>query len=92
MEHLTEEDVKTRLITPALQKSGWCLEQMRMEKTVRRDFQFTDGKVIIKGKTAKRGNPLKADYILEYHGNFPKEVEDFKILTKNEKNGSKKVK
>jgi type I restriction enzyme R subunit len=81
MEHLTEEDVKTRLITPALQKSGWSLEQMRMEKAVRRDFQFTDGKVIIKGKTAKRGNPLKADYVLEHHGNFPIAVVEAKDMT-----------
>ncbi|MDR0676866.1 MAG: DEAD/DEAH box helicase family protein [Elusimicrobiota bacterium] len=70
-EILTEEDVKLRFITPALTNKGWTADQMRMEKAIRRDSKFTDGKVIIKGNTAKRGNPLKADYVLYHHNNFP---------------------
>jgi len=65
MPKLTEEDVKNRFITPALEKSGWQKQQMWMEKF------FTDGKVIIKGKTAKRGTQKKADYLLHHHSNFP---------------------
>ena len=54
MDKLTEEDVKNRLITPAIENAGWHKSQMWMEKF------FTDGKVIIKGKTAKRGSRKKS--------------------------------
>jgi len=78
---LTEEDVKARYITPALLNNGWTLDQMKMEKTIRRDAKFTDGKVIIKGKTARRGNPLKADYVLYHHNNYPIAVIEAKNMT-----------
>ncbi len=65
MPKLTEEDIKNRIITPAIENSGWSKNQMWMEKF------FTDGKVIIKGKTAKRGTRKKADYLLHHHNNFP---------------------
>ena len=67
----SEEDVKNRYITPALEKSGWSKEQMRMEFPMRENLEFTDGKVIIKGKTAKRGKRKSADYLLYHHNNFP---------------------
>lgn len=65
MSKLTEEDVKNRLITPAIEKAGWTKNQMWMEKF------FTDGKVIINGKKTKRGTRKKADYLLHHHNNFP---------------------
>lgn len=65
MPKLTEEDVKNRFITPAIEKSGWLKKQMWLE------YNFTDGKVIIKGKKAKRGTRKKADYLLYNHNNFP---------------------
>lgn len=68
---LSEEDIKNRFITPALGKSGWSKEQMRMEFPMRENIPFTDGKVIIKGKTAKRGTRKSADYLLYHHNNFP---------------------
>lgn len=67
----SEEDVKNRYITPALEESGWSKEQMRMEFPMRENLAFTDGKVIIKGKTAKRGKKKSADYLLYHHNNFP---------------------
>ena len=68
---LTEADIKNRYITPALQNKGWALDQMKMERAIRQDTQFTDGKVIIKGYNARRGNPLRADYVLYNHNNYP---------------------
>ena len=68
---LSEEDVKNRYISPALEKSGWSKEQMHMEFPMRKNIPFTDGKVIIKGKTAKRGTRKSADYLLYHHNNFP---------------------
>lgn len=65
MPKLTEEDIKNRYITPSIEQSGWEKKQMWME------YFFTDGKVIIKGKKAKRGTRKKADYLLYHHNNFP---------------------
>lgn len=65
---LSEEDIKNRHITPAMEKAGWRKEQMRME------FLFTDGRVILDGKKGKRGTRKKADYLLYYrslNSNFP---------------------
>lgn len=57
---LTEEDIKNRYITPAIEQCGWKKEQMRME------FLFTDGRVIPDGKKGKRGVRKKTDYLLYY--------------------------
>lgn len=65
MPKLTEEDVKNRYITPSIEHAGWNKNQMWLEHC------FTDGKVIIKGKKAKRGLQKKADYLLQHHNNFP---------------------
>ncbi|OSI19844.1 EcoAI/FtnUII family type I restriction enzme subunit R [Neisseria dumasiana] len=55
---LTEEDTKLRHITPAIEAAGWAKEQMLME------YFFTDGRVQVHGKTARRGKRKKADYLL----------------------------
>lgn len=80
MVHLTEEDVKNRYITPALTSRGWTLDQMRMERAIRPNFEFTDGKVIIKGNKARRGTPLKADYVLHHHNHYPIAVVEAKNM------------
>jgi type I restriction enzyme R subunit len=56
--HLTEEDVKNRFITPAIDHAGWEKEQYRME------YQFTDGPIIVRGSITDRGKSKKADYLL----------------------------
>ncbi|MGL4993309.1 MAG: EcoAI/FtnUII family type I restriction enzme subunit R [Bacteroidales bacterium] len=68
---LSEEDIKNRYITPAIEASGWFKEQMRMEYSIRFNEPFTDGKIIIKGRKASRGKIKKADYLLHHHNNFP---------------------
>ncbi|MDR2407804.1 MAG: DEAD/DEAH box helicase family protein [Bacteroidales bacterium] len=84
---LSEEDIKNRYITPALEKSGWKKEQMRMEFSIKVDEHFTDGKIIIKGKTAKRGERKKADYLLHHHNNFPIAIVEAKDMTKDVAHG-----
>lgn len=44
MAKLTEEDIKLRYITPAIQQAGWDRTQFRME------YFFTDGQVLVRGK------------------------------------------
>lgn len=62
---LSEEDIKNRYITPAIEKAGWDKKQMRME------YPFTDGRVILRGNVTARGTRKKADYLLSYKNNLP---------------------
>ena len=63
---LTEEDIKYRYITPAIEKAGWKKEQVLME------YFFTDGQVLVRGNTVKRGKRKKADYLLAHNeGHMP---------------------
>lgn len=62
---LTEEDVKNRLITPALEAKNWDREQMYME------YAFTAGRINVFGKQAQRnkGSIKKVDYLLTTKAN-----------------------
>ncbi len=63
---LSERDICTKYITPALERAGWDkMEQIREEVT------FTDGRVIIRGKLVARGKAKRADYILYFKPNIP---------------------
>ncbi len=63
---LSERDVCTKFITPALVKAGWDLQNQ-----IREEVTFTDGRVKVYGKTITRGKRRRADYILYYKNNFP---------------------
>lgn len=78
MNKLTEEDIKHRYITPAIEKSGWEKNQFRME------YFFTDGQVLVMGKVVKRGQRKKADYLLlSKHGNIPLAIVEAKDNTQS---------
>jgi len=62
---LSERDICTKYIIPALQKAGW-----NIEKQVREEVLFTDGRIYVKGQKTKRGERKRADYIL-YYMTFP---------------------
>ena len=62
---LTEEDIKLRYITPAINNAGWKNEHIRME------YYFTDGRVIFQGKVHARQTGKKADYLLFHAVNKP---------------------
>ncbi len=66
---LTEADIRTKFITPALvgaDGSKWdVMTQLREE------VYFTKGRVIVRGKSVRRGEAKKADYILYYKPNIP---------------------
>ncbi|MCX5946825.1 MAG: DEAD/DEAH box helicase family protein, partial [Cyanobacteria bacterium] len=59
---LSETEICDRFITPALQQAGWLLERMR------REYSFTDGRIIVRGKLVSRGRRRRADYLLQYEG------------------------
>jgi type I restriction enzyme R subunit len=63
---LSERDICSKFITPAVQKSGWdVLSQIREE------VFFTKGRIIVRGKLVSRGKAKFADYILYYKPNIP---------------------
>lgn len=66
---LSEEDIKNRYITPAINSAGWTNEQFRMELKV--NAKFTDGKIALNGNRAHREKPKFADYVLYAESNYP---------------------
>lgn len=64
--NLSEQDISTKYIVPAIQNSGWdVMAQVSEQKFI------TDGRIIVSGKTIKRGERKKPDFILSYQKNFP---------------------
>jgi type I restriction enzyme R subunit len=63
---LTERDICSKFINPALLKAGW-----NMKTQVREEVYFTDGRIIVQGKLYTRGKSKRADYILYYKSNVP---------------------
>ncbi|MBB3695956.1 DEAD/DEAH box helicase family protein [Flammeovirga yaeyamensis] len=56
---LSERDICTKFITPAIINAGW-----NIKKQVREEVSFTDGRIIVQGKMHARGKRKRADYIL----------------------------
>ncbi|MFA7572137.1 MAG: type I restriction endonuclease, partial [Lutispora sp.] len=63
---MSERDICTKYITPALISSGWDLH-----KQIREEVTFTDGRIIVRKKLVSRGEKKRADYILYYKANIP---------------------
>jgi type I restriction enzyme, R subunit len=63
---LSEGDICTKFITPALRKVGW--DEMHQ---IREEVSFTKGRIIVRGKLVSRGKGKRADYILYYKPNIP---------------------
>lgn len=66
---LTETDIRTKFITPAL--LGVDNSKWNVMTQVREEVYFTKGRVIVQGKTTKRGEAKKVDYLLYYKPNIP---------------------
>ena len=56
---LTEADIRTKFITPAI--VGASGEKWDVMTQLREEIYFTKGRVIVRGKTVKRGEAKKAD-------------------------------
>ncbi|WP_407283261.1 DEAD/DEAH box helicase family protein [Methanolobus sp. WCC1] len=63
---LSERDICTKYITPAIKKAGWNLHTQ-----VREEVFLTNGRVIVDGQTVSRGTRKRADYVLYYKPNIP---------------------
>ncbi len=63
---LTERDICTKYITPAITGAGWDNATQ-----IREEVYFTAGRIYVKGRLTARGKASKADYILYYKPNIP---------------------
>lgn len=63
--HLSEEDIKSRFIQPALEDKGWDKYHMRLE------FPYTAGQIIVQGSLKHRKRGKRVDYLLYTEDNYP---------------------
>ena len=63
---LSERDICTKFITPALRRAGW--DEMLQ---IREEVSFTKGRIIVRGKLVARGQAKRADYVLYFKPNIP---------------------
>lgn len=63
---MSEQDIRTKYITPAILAAGWDRDLQ-----LREEVSFTKGKITVRRKTVKRGEQKRADYILYYKPNIP---------------------
>lgn len=62
---MNEEETRNRLIRPSITQAGWADHQIREE------YPYTLGRIHVSGRTAKRGDRKKVDFLLEYRPNLP---------------------
>ena len=63
---LSERDICTKYITPALARAGWDVATQ-----VREEYPLTRGRIIVRGKLHTRARHKRADYVLFYKPNIP---------------------
>ena len=63
---LNETEICDAFITPAIIGAGWD-----QRTQIRREYTFTDGRVIVRGKLGSRGKKKRADYLLFYQSHLP---------------------
>jgi len=66
-----EADTRAVLIDPNLSKAGWSDNQITREYYYQRDYQYTQGRVILEGDRVRRGKARKVDYLLRLSDAFP---------------------
>lgn len=63
---LSERDICSKYITPALISSGWDLHIQ-----IREEFPLTNGRIIVRGQLHTRAKNKRADYALFYKSGIP---------------------
>ena len=83
---LSERDICTKFITPALRRAKW--DEMSQ---IREEVSFTKGCITVRGKMVVRGKNKRADYILYYKPNIPVAVIEAKDNTHSIGHGMQKA-
>ena len=73
----SEEDIKFRYITPAIEAKGWKKTDITMETKVK----LTDGKINLRGNLVARGKAKYADYMLYFNRATPIAIVEAKDAT-----------
>jgi len=63
---LSERDICTKYIIPALEEAGWDINSQ-----IREEYTITNGRIIVRGKLHTRAKNKRADYVLFYKPNIP---------------------
>lgn len=71
---LTETEIRTCYITPAIMNAGWPLETVKEEYTY-----FTNGKIVVSGKTARREQRKRVDYLLMVQDGTNTPLQDMEV-------------
>ena len=68
---LNEADTRAQLIDPQLNLAGWTRSQVTREHYYRPDWEYTAGRIVLRGDRAERLPPRRVDYLLHYTDSFP---------------------
>jgi len=63
---LSERDICTKFITPAIQQAGWDIDTQ-----VREEYTLTKGRVVVRGNLHARKKNRRADYVLFHKSGIP---------------------
>ncbi|HEY5592505.1 MAG TPA: DEAD/DEAH box helicase family protein [Paludibacter sp.] len=82
----SEADTCRKDVLPKIYASDWSDEQILEQRT------FTDGKIIVFGRKAKRKKAKRFDYLLRYSQNFPIAIIEAKVKYKVASDGMQQAK
>ncbi|MEO6718883.1 MAG: DEAD/DEAH box helicase family protein [Ferruginibacter sp.] len=82
----SEADTCRKDVLPKLYTSEWTDEQILEQRT------FTDGKIIVIGRKAKRKKAKRFDYLLRYSQNYPLAIVEAKVKYKLAAHGMQQAK
>jgi type I restriction enzyme R subunit len=86
IENDSEADTCRKDVLPKLYSSDWTDEQILEQRT------FTDGKIIVIGRKAKRKKAKRFDYLLRYSQNYPLAIVEAKVKYKLAADGIQQAK
>jgi len=82
----SEADTCRKDVLPKIYASNWTDEQILEQRT------FTDGKIVVLGRKAKRKKAKRFDYLLRYSQNFPLAIIEAKVKYKEAADGIQQAK
>ena len=82
----SEADTCRKDVLPKIYASDWTDEQILEQRT------FTDGKIVVLGRKAKRKKAKRFDYLLRYSQNFPLAIIEAKVKYKEAADGIQQAK
>jgi len=66
MKNLSEQDICSKFILPAITGAGWDLQRQ-----IREQYSFTAGQITVHGQAVSRGEKKRVDFILFYRNHLP---------------------